>query len=316
MLRSACILLVALLAGCGKSSAPVDDRPRDGDFTVVLIPDTQYYMGQHRPLFEAQIRWIAEQKEAQNIVAAIHLGDMTNGNTPGEWKLVDRVFKMLDDADVPWSPMPGNHDGVRFGLIKSGNYNQWFGVSRFSSKPWWGGHYGDTNDNHYIFFEAGGMEFMVLSLAFGNPQEQLDWANQVLDQYPQKRVIFATHAYLDDDATYLLRNEEFGVEDPPMRWNDGQQVWDKVIKGHPNVFMTVCGHVPDQARRVSTNDAGRPVHELLVNYQGIANGGNGYLRLLRFSPSRDKIFVEAYSPPLDKVWRDDRHTFVLDYEMP
>jgi 3',5'-cyclic AMP phosphodiesterase CpdA len=309
-------LAVPLAGGCSnkKSGQPAEiEPPVDGDFTVVLIPDTQYYVGPNAHLFQEQIQWIADNKDARNIVFAIHLGDMTNNNSPGEWKKVDRFMRPLEQAGVPYSVLPGNHDGVHRGKVFSTLYNQTFGVARFAGKPWYGGHYGDTNDNNYTFFEAGGMEFMVLSLSFGTPQEYIDWADEILAKYPNKRVIFATHSYLDDDGTYLERGEEYAVEHE--RWRDGAKVW-AMLKKHPNVFMTVCGHVPDQGYRRSTNDAGKTVHEILANYQGNKNGGNGYLRLLRFSPSRDKIYVEAYSPPLDKYWRDPKHEMVLDYPMP
>ena len=65
-----------------------------------------------------------------------------------------------------------------------------------------------------------------------------------------------------------------------------------------------------------TNEHGLPVHHILANYQGYPEGGNGWLRLLRFSPTRDQIYVEAYSPTLDRWDRGPKHSFALDYEMP
>lgn len=310
-------LAAALAVGvAGGGCKPTVERytPVPGDFTVVLIPDTQFYMGEYQNLFESQIQWIADHRVDQNIVFAIHEGDMTNGNTPDEWKLVDRVMKILDDAGVPWSPMPGNHDGVYRGVINTGLYNQYFGLSRFAGKPWVGDHYDNGFDSHSMYFDAAGMHFMVLSLEFGTPREQLDWADQVLSAHPDKRVIFATHAYLDDDNTYLDRGETYAVQ--VDRWTDGSTIWNDLVRKHPNVFMTVCGHVPGQGHRISTNDAGGTVLEILANYQGIQNGGDGYLRLLHFSPTRDSIWVEAYSPPHDKYWLNPKHTFRLDYPMP
>ncbi|HUH00386.1 MAG TPA: metallophosphoesterase [Kofleriaceae bacterium] len=279
------------------------------------MPDTQYYLGEHQKIFEKQATWLADQRDALNIKFVIHLGDMTNNNTIGEWRVVDRVMKHLDGV-VPYSSMPGNHDGIRRGITNSVNYNQFFGIDRFAGRDYYGGHFGDTNDSNYSFFDIGGMEFMVLSLAFGTPQEQLDWANEVLAQHPDKRTIFATHTYLDDDGTRLDRNEEYGVEDPLMRWNDGTQIWDKVLRRHANLFMTVCGHVPGETYFTSRGDADNVVHEIMANYQGWPNGGDGYLRILRFSPATDKIHVIAYSPWLDRTLDHPAHSFVLDYEMP
>lgn len=310
--------VVVLLIACGDKGAgksPAAEPAVPGDFTVVLIPDTQYYMGEHLPLLERQIAWIAENRARENIVFAIHLGDMTNNNTPREWQTMSRVMKPLDDAGLPWSSMPGNHDGIKGGVIDSGLYNQHFGVTRFENVPGWGGAYGDTNDSHYFTFDAGGMQFLVLSLAFGTPGEQLEWGAEILARFPDRRAIFATHAYLAADGSYLDRGEEFGVSDAPKRWTDGSQIFERLIAPHANVFMTVCGHWPGQGYRKSRNAAGGVVHEILANYQGEKDAGGGYLRLLRFSPSRDKIFVEAYSPPRDAYWRDPKHSFTLDYPM-
>ena len=79
--------------------------------------------------------------------------------------------------------------------------------------------------------------------------------------------------------------------------------------------MVVCGHVLGVRNQTNRNAAGRPVHEILVDYQGLKNGGNGWLRLMRFSPARNKIHFETYSPLLDQYNRDSKHTFSLDYEM-
>ena len=69
------------------------------------------------------------------------------------------------------------------------------------------------------------------------------------------------------------------------------------------------------ATQTSTNDAGRPVHEMLVDYQGLPNGGDGWLRTLRFVPAENKIYVTAYSPLLDEYMKNPPHTFTLDYQM-
>jgi calcineurin-like phosphoesterase family protein len=321
------LLLVLLLvtAACGKKQRDGGTTTHDGsglpapvagDFTIVLIPDTQYYTVGHMDLMHRQIQWIVDNAERLHVVFAIHEGDMTNDNTEAQWKLVDEAMRALDQANIPWSPMPGNHDGIKKGVIDSRLYNQYFGVDRFAGRPWYGGHYDDTNDSTFWLFSAGGMDFMVLSLAFGTPDEQLAWANQVAAAHPDRRIIFATHAYLDDDGTWLERDEEYGVTDPPHRWNDGRQIWEKLVRVQPNIFLAVCGHVPDQGKATVMNQRGLPVYHILANYQGYPQGGNGWLRLLRFSPSRDQIYVEAYSPTLDLWDRGAVQSFVLDYAMP
>ena len=58
------------------------------------------------------------------------------------------------------------------------------------------------------------------------------------------------------------------------------------------------------------------VIQMLSNYQDRRpNGGNGYLRILTFSPIQDKIFVKTYSPYLNKFEDDSDSEFSLDYDM-
>jgi hypothetical protein len=97
--------------------------------------------------------------------------------------------------------------------------------------------------------------------------------------------------------------------------NSGQDIWEKFVRKHANIFMVLSGHVLGVGTQTSANDAGRPVHEMLVDYQGLPNGGDGWLRTLRFAPVEDKIYVTAYSPLLKQTNKQPAHTFTLDYEM-
>ena len=61
---------------------------------------------------------------------------------------------------------------------------------------------------------------------------------------------------------------------------------------------------------------------MLADYQDLPNGGNGYLRILRFSPDNDTIMVQTYSPTLDSygsstIMGTDTTSaeFVLSYDM-
>ena len=87
------------------------------------------------------------------------------------------------------------------------------------------------------------------------------------------------------------------------------------VRKHKNVFLVVSGHVLGVGRQTSRSDAGAPVHELLVDYQGLPNGGNGWLSILRFAPRENKICVKAYSPLLDTTNDAPEHTYSLDYDM-
>ena len=73
--------------------------------------------------------------------------------------------------------------------------------------------------------------------------------------------------------------------------------------------------VVEYALRRSDIVEGNIIHQLLADYQDEANGGNGWLRILRFSPLDDKIYVSTYSPYLDSYKTDAENQFVLDFDM-
>jgi hypothetical protein len=90
-----------------------------------------------------------------------------------------------------------------------------------------------------------------------------------------------------------------------MRWirrhgergNTPQQIWEKCLSRHANVFLVCCG---DQSRTqamrmTSTGRHGNVVQECLSDYR------DGYLRLYRFEPGAGRIEVFTYSPHLGKL---------------
>jgi len=57
------------------------------------------------------------------------------------------------------------------------------------------------------------------------------------------------------------------------------------------------------------------VHQVLVNYQMRRQGGQGYLRLMRFVPRENKVYCKSYSPVLDRYKEDPENQFALQYDM-
>ena len=57
------------------------------------------------------------------------------------------------------------------------------------------------------------------------------------------------------------------------------------------------------------------MHQILADYQARPNGGNGFLRLMRFVPEQNKIEVSTYSPFKNEWLRETHNQFVLNYKM-
>ncbi len=268
------------------------------DFTVIALPDTQFYSESYPATFAAQTQWIVNNQAGQNIVYVAHEGDIVNvAGSIGQWTNADAAMDILDAAGITYGVVPGNHDDSDGGT----NYNAYFGVSRFTGKSFYGGSYpaGD-NQNSYTLFSASGMDFIVINLDYISPAaNSLDWADGLLKANPGRRGIVVSH-----DILSLA-----GAFDP---W--GQQIYN-ALKDNPNLFLMLCGHNHGESRRSDPGDDGHTIYSLLADYQSYANGGNGFLRILQFSPANNEIRVKTYSPTLDAYETDSASEFVLSYNM-
>lgn len=324
------VFLVSIFVGLGFISSPELEAQASSepDFTVVALPDTQgysaFWAGGTMRMFTAQTEWVAKNKDKENIKAVIGLGDIINNYVRPiheEWKDADLAYRVLDETGVPYAPTIGNHDydiphdmNVRLAKI----YNHYFGPSRLSGYSWYGGGFPEgSNENFYITFASGTRSYLVIALEMYPRNAALEWAQGVVDAHPDKEVIIATHIYLNVKGKRIVKGSGVGL---PADLNDGEEMWAKLVKVNKKAFMVLCGHVaPDEGtmtmgRRSDVGDHGNLIHQLLSDYQGtVNNGGNGYMRIMKFRPSRKIIEVKTYSPYLNAYQTDDTNQFTLEY---
>jgi hypothetical protein len=312
--RAAVLIGIASIVLCIPAAYAQDARPArlDEIFTVVLLPDTQFYSEKYPETYVAQTMWIRERAKLDNIKFVVCLGDIVqNAHIEKEWENAHEAARILDGV-VSYSAVPGNHDLVTKDKIitrDSTLYNKYFGVARFAKEPWYGGHMDATNDNNYCTFQAAGRDFLVLSLEFAPRHEALAWAAVVCQLHPGHNVIVATHSYLNLQGRTTGQAKVTGSSA-----NSGQQMWEKLISKQPNVFLVACGHVGGVNLLVNNNDAGGRVIEILTDYQNLAQGGQGWLRTMKFVPAENKIYVDAYSPLLKAHNPDPKHTHTIDLD--
>lgn len=302
------VALVFLAPGYSQETKPADVNEV---FSVVLLPDTQFYSEKYPETFVSQTMWIRERAKADNIKFVVCLGDIVqNAHIEEEWVRAHMSAWILDGV-VPYSSVPGNHDLVVKDKVitrDSALFNKYFGPQRFDKESWYGGHMGETNDNNYCMFKAAGKDFLVLSLEFAPRDEALEWAAEVCQKFPNHNVIVATHSYLN------LQGRTTGQAKVESSANSGQQMWEKLVSKQPNVFMVACGHVGGVNLLMSKNDAGGQVIEILTDYQNLDKGGLGWLRTMKFVPAENKIYVDAYSPLLKEHNTNPKHTHTIDLD--
>lgn len=284
-------------------------------FTLIVLPDTQFYTDQYQnnlDMFAGQIRWTLEQKDASNVVFVLHEGDCTQQNTLQDWLNFKRYMRLLDGV-LPYAVAVGNHDGLGTPLENTALFNQCFPVSSYQDLPTFGGVFEPGKmDNCYHLFSAGGVDWLVLTIEFGPRDSVLEWANQVVADHPDRRVILDTHTHVySDDTLHGSSPTHFWTPTSYGRTNNGPEVWDKFLKRHANISFVFNGHILNDGagRLVGVGDHGNKVYQMLANYQTLPNGGNGWLRVVQFIPEQDKFTVRTYSPALRRYFSGDEQQF-------
>ncbi|AWI13483.1 hypothetical protein CQJ30_15800 [Caldibacillus thermoamylovorans] len=57
------------------------------------------------------MKWIAENRDALNIEYVFHTGDLVDEyDDMAQWDVADRSMKVLDEANIPYGVLAGNHD--------------------------------------------------------------------------------------------------------------------------------------------------------------------------------------------------------------
>ena len=301
------------------SSFAVQVDAAGDEFCLIMVPDTQRYTAFFPDIMRAQFTWIRDVVGSLNVKYVVHVGDVTEDNSPQEWILADEMFSLLDGV-VPYTVVPGNHDidearqaSERYHSASS--FNAVFSPKRFAGRSWWGGNKAPRADNSFGYFKAGGQQFLVLGLEYGPTDETLVWANSVTDNHAdQHKVIVVTHSYMDQDDTRLGEGDNYSPHKMNPTWNDGDQMWEKFVKRNGNIVMVLCGHVKGDGTGVlvSKGDKGNQVVQMLANYQFMEHGGQGWLRILKFKPRVKKLEVFTYSPWLKKFREEADQRFTLD----
>ncbi|MCB9614533.1 MAG: metallophosphoesterase [Sandaracinus sp.] len=298
-----------------------------GGWSFVVLPDTQILAASHPEIFTAQTRWIAEESRAWNVQFVAHVGDVVDDNSATQWGVAFDALRRLD-GHVPYVLAVGNHDLGPFGSAhdRSTLLNDYFPLADVVHEPWFGGAFeADRRENTFATFETPTGPWLVLSLEFGPRSDVLAWADAVLEAHRDQPTLVVTHAYLYADDTrydHVTRLDQdwspyaYGVANAPEGVNDGEEMFQRLIRRHDQVELVVCGHVLHDGlgRRTSLQDGGGRVHELLANYQHRELGGAGFLRIFTVSPWGDRVHVQTYSPYLG-AWRDGPdESFVLDLD--
>jgi predicted phosphodiesterase len=245
-------------------------------FTIVALPDTQIYAAEEEPAFAKQVEWVLANAEDKNIVFVTHLGDVVDdGTDEAQWEFAMAALRpLLDQDELPFSIVRGNHDDSEFFLRN-------LPTELVEDRSW----FVDVSPSELCqaqIFTVEGVAFLHVSLQYDPTADDIAWANELLSRptFQRMPVIVSTHDYMYYGGRSRI----------------GRTIWEGFVERNPAVFMVLCGHNHTEYAQVDHNLAGRPVYQMLSDYQGRAFGGNGLMRLITIDPVNDKIEVKTFSP--------------------
>lgn len=307
-------------------------------FMIVVLPDSQRYVEdgfreEKLHCLEKQIEWIIENKDKQNICFVTHVGDTVHHRDKiGERRAFFEQISRLKNV-VPFGFCAGNHDtlfGERAAAVIAGrgkvvdaqeldqpavravrdSY-----VAQFRKEAWWISDCDDAQSNAQVF-TALGRQYLAIHLEYGPSDATMAWANALAEEYRNCPVLLTTHMFLTPEEPQGITRRESRLSTYQNNMvgegdNAGIDIWEKLIVPHENVKWVVCGHYADE--RYMALDAGnRIVHAMQSDYElDKPYGGNGWMRLLTFTPSQGRLEVETYSPVLDAYRLREKSHFVI-----
>lgn len=288
------LLISALAVGSPSGNA--------ADFSLIILPDSQYAVSLYPEVIAAQTGWIASNAVTGNIRAVGHVGDVVQNDVAGEWSRALSAMSRLDGV-VPYIMATGNHDYTGGGYLGGSLFNSptYFGPGTpYATQTGMAFESTNRTDAAFLTFRAGGGNWLILALPWDPSMSLTFWANSVVTNHPDHTVLVLTHDYLTTTGD--------------ARTSAGATLWDRLVRKHANILMVFCGHAVTAKGGVLTSvgDKGNTVYQMLSNYQQIANGGNGWLRLVDISHTGE-VAIRTYSPYLNAWDSRTEHQFTFTF---
>ena len=271
-------------------------------YTIAWMSDPQYYSKYGNGVYECMTSYLAEHATDLNLAYIINTGDLVhNTRNEEQWIVASKAMTLIDH--IPNGVCAGNHDvGTKRKDMDYTYFCRYFGEARYSKKVWYGGSYNDNKD-HYDIINAGNTEYVFVYLGYHVSSEDIKWAREVFNTYPERVGILCTHDYLMIPGTLS---------------DYGQGIYDRLVTQCNNIYAVLCGHryasncFPVEIDDDEDGETDRTVLQMICNYQAIGKkgavntGGDGYIRLWTIDENEGVIRYTSYSPYLDDyVYFDD-----------
>ena len=317
---------VATIAATVKEKTPtVDPKDADGKFALAIYPDTQTEMqlnGNHvKQQAIDRSKWVVGQRDALDIRAVLHIGDVVNWDTAPYktvWDPKDDhhqyegavlMLQPLRDVKMPTSLSIGNHDTMATGPTggsNRGSYEQLppgidtyqlqrmtdaFNYYLYDSKliPTWKPFETGKVDNGYWTFEAAGAKWLVLNLELWPRTVVTNWAKGIIEANPDRNIIIQTHNMFNGNCGIAGGDtEKYGGYGD----NSPRRVWNLLVEPYSNVKVVTSGHEGVQCAQVFDTKKG---HKVIGTLQNNVNKDYNPVRILEIDVKNGKATTYNYA---------------------
>ena len=274
----------------------------DYTYSFAVIGDTQELSDDFPEKMTALYDWLLANKDSKKIKCVLGLGDITQKSYDYEWAHAkSQIFKL--NGKIPYALVRGNHD-------KIAGYNATFNNDEYKNELS-GTMTADSVTNAYKLLTVGENDYLIVMLDYGPSDAMLNWANEVIASYPNHRAIVITHCYFYRDSTTLGADDAY-----PAKTNNGEQIWDKLIRKHANIELVISGHDPSQdiTHAEAIGDNGNVVHQMLVDPQNtdFYFDGVGMVAMFYFSEDGNTLTVRYYSVIKD-MYGSEKSQFTINF---
>jgi hypothetical protein len=251
----------------------------DPDFTLAIIPDTQYLAYLCGTAFTNMMTWIVTNRAASqggvftaNIKAVIGVGDCTHTTGSGEFATGATAYGVLDTAGIPWVNPPGNHDYVDNGGVNTdrSTLGAGYGTSGYfgaasRQTAYTGGTYGlgtwvDAYDtaNYAVGYAIGSRKLLVFSVEFLPRVAVIAWAKGLHDSHLGYECIISTHSFISDAGNFMHFSGEaanlgddndsgnYGlnptITTSSSAFQSGYSAWNNYLNLWSNLTLVLSGH--------------------------------------------------------------------------
>ncbi len=274
------------------------------DYSIAVIGDPQYATKSNPEAVRAAYSWLAENKDSKNIQYVIGLGDITDQCQEKEWLEAADALKILEDAELYYSLVRGNHDTALSGIDSSSKptarpelFDELFaaeGSFYLSQFDKYGGLYEEGSvKNTYRTLDFEGNQWLILNLDWTVDNDILNWAKGVIETHPEHRIIIVTHDYLGGTGNLST---------------NGTKIWNSLAGQYENVVLALGGH--NSWDNINVNQAegihGNTVTQMLIDPQraDYLLSGVGIVTMFYFSENGSVVDVEHYSPEWDRYFKN------------